>query len=219
MSGRCGSWTGLATGEARHCLTVRTSNWTSLSSPRSCEIAPAHVVGHSSGAIVALLVAAQVPDRVRSITVVEPPSYRFLDDPEVQRFADAGVALWDETALSDGDWLVRFFEAYGEDPRPPRSSLSSDPMFRRSGASCAGRGTSRSPSTRCGRLRFRPSSYLVATIPHSSASTTRSDKRSLVVESSSRVPVTKSRQLAVRSTTSSHRSGPTSRPARRHNCQ
>jgi pimeloyl-ACP methyl ester carboxylesterase len=82
-------------------------------------VAPAHVVGHSSGAIVAMLVAALVPDKVRSLTVIEPPSYRFLDDPEVQQFADAGVELWDEAELSDRDWLLRFFETYGEDPPPP----------------------------------------------------------------------------------------------------
>ena len=84
----------------------------------SLRVAPAHVVGHSSGAIVALLVAAAVPDSVRSLVVIEPPAYRYLDDPDVQHLADAGERLWDETSRTDRDWLLRFFEVYGEDPPP-----------------------------------------------------------------------------------------------------
>src|SRR5687767_3492063 len=37
---------------------------------------PAHIVGHSSGSIVAMCVAAEVPTMVRSLTVIEPPAYR-----------------------------------------------------------------------------------------------------------------------------------------------
>jgi pimeloyl-ACP methyl ester carboxylesterase len=40
--------------------------------------APTHVVGHSHGAVVALLVAAARPDLVRSLVVVEPPLVRLL---------------------------------------------------------------------------------------------------------------------------------------------
>ena len=40
MSGRCESWIGPVTGEARRCLTVKTSNWTPPSSPRSWELRP-----------------------------------------------------------------------------------------------------------------------------------------------------------------------------------
>ncbi|HEX2281390.1 MAG TPA: alpha/beta hydrolase [Thermomicrobiales bacterium] len=77
---------------------------------------PVHLVGHSSGAIVALLVAAAAPEAVRSLVIVEPPAYRFMNDAEVQHLADAGDELWGQTLLSDGEWLMRFFEVYGEDP-------------------------------------------------------------------------------------------------------
>ena len=80
---------------------------------------PVHLVGHSSGAIVALLVAAASPRRVRSLTVVEPPSYRFVDDPSIAHLADLGDDLWNDVELSDGDWLLEFFDAFGEEPPSP----------------------------------------------------------------------------------------------------
>ena len=36
----------------------------------------AHLVGHSYGGVIALLAAAAVPERVRSLTVIEPPATR-----------------------------------------------------------------------------------------------------------------------------------------------
>ena len=33
----------------------------------------AHLVGHSYGGVISLLAAAAVPERVRSLTVIEPP--------------------------------------------------------------------------------------------------------------------------------------------------
>ena len=77
---------------------------------------PVHLVGHSSGAIVAMLAAAQVPRQIRSLTVIEPPSYRFLEDPEVISLASAGDALWDKSGLSDDEWLLEFFDVYGGEP-------------------------------------------------------------------------------------------------------
>ena len=85
--------------------------------------APAHVVGHSSGAMVALLAAAAVPEQMRSLAIIEPPAYRFIQDPDVQQVADACDALWDQTALSDGDWLLGFFDVVGEEP-PPRDVIA-----------------------------------------------------------------------------------------------
>jgi pimeloyl-ACP methyl ester carboxylesterase len=77
---------------------------------------PVHIVGHSSGAIVAMLAAARAPEGVRSLTLIEPPSYRFVDDPGVQALADSGDSLWDAVDLSDRDWVLRFLEVYGEEP-------------------------------------------------------------------------------------------------------
>src|SRR4051812_29135784 len=39
---------------------------------RLLEIAKAHVVGHSSGALIALHLAAEEPDMVQSLTLIEP---------------------------------------------------------------------------------------------------------------------------------------------------
>ena len=77
---------------------------------------PVHLVGHSSGAIVALLVAAASPRRVLSLTLVEPPSYRFVDDPGIADLADLGDDLWNDVELLDADWLLEFFDAFGEEP-------------------------------------------------------------------------------------------------------
>jgi pimeloyl-ACP methyl ester carboxylesterase len=39
------------------------------------EVGPAHVVGHSYGAVVALLAAARVPERLLSLIAIEPPAF------------------------------------------------------------------------------------------------------------------------------------------------
>lgn len=95
---------------------------------------PVHLVGHSSGAIAVMLLAAAAPSLVRSLTIVEPPSYRFIDDPDVRSLADAGDALWDATGMSDREWLIRFFVVFGEDPPPEGTLTMLDthvPAFRR----------------------------------------------------------------------------------------
>ena len=49
-----------------------------------------HLVGHSYGGVVSLLAAALSPERLRSLTVVEPPAFGVArDDPAVERFLDA----------------------------------------------------------------------------------------------------------------------------------
>ncbi|WP_282700537.1 alpha/beta fold hydrolase [Streptomyces sp. CC219B] len=45
-----------------------------------------HVVAHSYGALGAVIAAARRPDRVRSLTLIEPPFFLAPDDPEVTRF-------------------------------------------------------------------------------------------------------------------------------------
>jgi pimeloyl-ACP methyl ester carboxylesterase len=77
---------------------------------------PAHVVGHSSGAIVAMLVAAQNPGMVRSLTLIEPPAYRHVDDPRLHEIATATDALMQEREPSDREWLKRFVALLGGDP-------------------------------------------------------------------------------------------------------
>ena len=54
--------------------------------------------------------------RVLSLTLVEPPSYRFVDDPGIAHLADLGDDLWNDVELLDADWLLEFFDAFGEEP-------------------------------------------------------------------------------------------------------
>jgi pimeloyl-ACP methyl ester carboxylesterase len=56
-----------------------------------------HLVAHSYGAIGAVIAATRRPDRVRSLTLVEPPFFLPSDDPEIVRFARLG-----DTVLAHG---------------------------------------------------------------------------------------------------------------------
>jgi pimeloyl-ACP methyl ester carboxylesterase len=66
----------------------------------------AHLVGHSYGAVIALLAAAQRPDAVRSLVVSEPGTLNVArGDPEV----DAVIAHGDELYRHAGDLEPRAF--------------------------------------------------------------------------------------------------------------
>ncbi len=63
----------------------------------------AHLVGHSYGAVVAMIAAALRPDHVRSLVVVEPPAFALAaDDPQVMTY-------WNELAgaVADPDAVLR----------------------------------------------------------------------------------------------------------------
>jgi pimeloyl-ACP methyl ester carboxylesterase len=63
---------------------------------------PTHLVGHSYGAIVAMLAAASRPDAISSLTVIEPAATRAAQgDPVV----DAWAAEIDELSSDPGDDL------------------------------------------------------------------------------------------------------------------
>jgi pimeloyl-ACP methyl ester carboxylesterase len=52
----------------------------------------AHLVGHSFGGAVALAAAAQRPDAVRSLTIIEPALQRFaMSDPAVRKFGFSAI--------------------------------------------------------------------------------------------------------------------------------
>jgi pimeloyl-ACP methyl ester carboxylesterase len=75
---------------------------------------PTHLVGHSYGAIVAMLAAASRPDAISSLTVIEPAATRAAQgDPVV----DAWAAEIDELSSDPGDDLSalvgRFFDVVG----------------------------------------------------------------------------------------------------------
>ncbi len=72
----------------------------------------AHLVGHSYGAIVALLAAAQRPGAVRSLTVSEPGLLRLgAGTPETDAMLANGEELYNRRGEMTPDQFVRFFRA------------------------------------------------------------------------------------------------------------
>jgi pimeloyl-ACP methyl ester carboxylesterase len=80
-----------------------------------------HLVGHSYGGVICLLAAASVGDRLRSLTVLEPPCTRVASGhPDVDRFAEDGRRWWAEGPTGDPEAFVRGFLRYvGSDFDPP----------------------------------------------------------------------------------------------------
>ena len=85
-----------------------------------------HLVGHSYGAVISLLAAAQKPAAVRSLAVIEPPATRVAaGNPAVDEFAAAGEALYAAAARDDPETFLRkFLVAVGsalnpQSPLPP----------------------------------------------------------------------------------------------------
>jgi pimeloyl-ACP methyl ester carboxylesterase len=77
--------------------------------------APAHVLGHSYGAIVCMLAAARRPARVRSLVVIEPPAFGLVPDhPSVrQMVARIDDVVRDGAAMSEEQYLRAFLQAWG----------------------------------------------------------------------------------------------------------
>jgi pimeloyl-ACP methyl ester carboxylesterase len=80
-----------------------------------------HLVGHSYGGVVALLAAAQRPEALRSLTVVEPPATRVArGDPAVEAFAAGADELWATGPRDDPEAFLRMFlRAVGSSYDPP----------------------------------------------------------------------------------------------------
>jgi pimeloyl-ACP methyl ester carboxylesterase len=75
---------------------------------------PVHLVGHSYGGIVAMLAAAQRPDAVRSLTVIEPPATSVAaGNPIVDEWAGEMRALFSDPGEDLPALLGRFFEVAG----------------------------------------------------------------------------------------------------------
>lgn len=73
-----------------------------------------HVVAHSYGVLGVLLAAARRPDRVRSLTLIEPPLYHLVtDDPEVDRLKRLGDAFLREGLDGDPAMLREFLRLAG----------------------------------------------------------------------------------------------------------
>jgi pimeloyl-ACP methyl ester carboxylesterase len=80
-----------------------------------------HLVGHSYGGVIALLAAARRPERLRSLTVIEPPCLAVAHgNPVVDAYEAESAALWGKT--SDPESFLRaFLDGVGA-PQPSRVS-------------------------------------------------------------------------------------------------
>jgi pimeloyl-ACP methyl ester carboxylesterase len=73
-----------------------------------------HVVAHSYGVLGTLLAAARRPERVRSLTLIEPPLYHLVpDDPEVAHLARLGDAVLRDGLSADPAMLREFLRLAG----------------------------------------------------------------------------------------------------------
>jgi pimeloyl-ACP methyl ester carboxylesterase len=74
----------------------------------------AHLVGHSYGGVISLLAAAQRPEAVRSLTVIEPPAFALAPhDPAAVRFVADAQRLWGEGPEDAVEFLAQFLALVG----------------------------------------------------------------------------------------------------------
>ncbi len=73
-----------------------------------------HVVAHSYGVLGTLIAAAQRPEGVRSLTLIEPPLYHLVPgDPEVERLERIGNAVLTDGLDADPETLRAFLRLAG----------------------------------------------------------------------------------------------------------
>jgi len=85
-----------------------------------------HLAGHSYGGIVSLLAAAERPELVRSLTVIEPPCFRIArGEPAADAAIEALERHWGEGPREPREFLIGFFALVSDrppslpDPLPP----------------------------------------------------------------------------------------------------
>ena len=89
------------------------------------ELAPlledgAHLVGHSYGGVISLLIAARHPERVRSLAVSEPPAFGVARGrPEVERLLAELMMFFAAGPYEPAAYLHGFLGLVGSDFRPP----------------------------------------------------------------------------------------------------
>jgi pimeloyl-ACP methyl ester carboxylesterase len=85
----------------------------------------AHLVGHSYGGVISLLLAGRRPDAVRSLTVSEPPAFGVArGNPDVERLVSELKAFLAAGPLEPAEYLRGFLPIVGSgmtvaDPLPP----------------------------------------------------------------------------------------------------
>jgi pimeloyl-ACP methyl ester carboxylesterase len=73
-----------------------------------------HLVGHSYGGVISLLAAARAPERLRSLTVIEPPCFAVArGNPVVDEFVALSERVWTERSDDPAEFLRTFLRAVG----------------------------------------------------------------------------------------------------------
>jgi pimeloyl-ACP methyl ester carboxylesterase len=80
----------------------------------------AHVLGHSYGGLISLLLAARAPERVQSLGVIEPPCFGVArGHPAVEAFVAEVAEVWAGLPMSPADFLPRFAGLFGVEGQVP----------------------------------------------------------------------------------------------------
>jgi pimeloyl-ACP methyl ester carboxylesterase len=73
-----------------------------------------HLVGHSYGGVISLFAAARYADRLRSLTVIEPPAFGVArGNPAADAFIDGGIELWTRGPREPDAFLREFMKTVG----------------------------------------------------------------------------------------------------------
>jgi pimeloyl-ACP methyl ester carboxylesterase len=73
-----------------------------------------HLVGHSYGGVIALFAAARYADRLRSLTVIEPPAFGLArGNGAADAFGVGGVELWERGPCEPDAFLREFMKTVG----------------------------------------------------------------------------------------------------------
>jgi pimeloyl-ACP methyl ester carboxylesterase len=79
-----------------------------------------HLAGFSYGGVIALLAAAERPEAVRSLIVIEPPCFRVArGHPAVESTVAEFEALWSARIEDPREFAARFAAFFGEEGRVP----------------------------------------------------------------------------------------------------
>jgi pimeloyl-ACP methyl ester carboxylesterase len=78
-----------------------------------------HLVGHSYGGVISLFAAVRYADRLRSLTLVEPPAFGLArGNPAADEFSANATELWEHGPSDPADFLRRFLAAVGSSIPP-----------------------------------------------------------------------------------------------------
>ena len=92
---------------------------------QAVELAPlledgAHLVGHSYGGVISLLIAARYPKRVRSLTVSEPPAFGVArGNPDVEQLVAGLIEFFAAGPYEPSEYLRGFLASVGSELRLP----------------------------------------------------------------------------------------------------